>query len=101
MSQRKYLTNLVEQFGKYPLIKKRLPMRVDYEGYGSSCNPKLDKFYKTPVDDTRALTGEMKTMYESGVGSLSWAANNTRPDLSFAVNQLSSRTAHATQADFE
>ncbi|GEQ72922.1 hypothetical protein JCM33374_g6610 [Metschnikowia sp. JCM 33374] len=61
---------------------------------------KEDKFYETAEDTSPILSGPMKTRYESGVGSIHWAANNTRPDLPFAANPLESKASQPAQRDF-
>ncbi|KAG7664873.1 uncharacterized protein J8A68_001599 [[Candida] subhashii] len=47
------------------------------------------------------LDAECKREYQSIVGSLLWAANNTRPDISYAVNYLGRRASKPTVNDFE
>lgn len=101
MSQHKFLRGVLKQFEQHHITPRRTPSKVDHEGYGSSNNPKKDEFYETPIDVSGLLKGSMKTMYESGVGSISWAANNTRPDLSFTASSLASRSSNPTQNDFK
>lgn len=100
LSQEKYLTRLVELFEKYSLPKSKIPIKVDYKGYGSNNNPADDRYFITPVDNTPKLRGKMKTLYESGVGSLGWASNNTRPDLAFAVSCLGSKSSDPSEMNF-
>ncbi|GEQ69691.1 hypothetical protein JCM33374_g6635 [Metschnikowia sp. JCM 33374] len=90
MSQYKFPRALVEDFKDYQITPKGAPIKVNHEGYGSSNTPKEDAFYETPKDTSRILKEKMKTKYESGVGSINWAANNTKPDLAFAANALAS-----------
>lgn len=101
MSQKNFLQNLVDEFKPYGVKFRRSPVKVDYDGYGSNNNPKRDEFYETPKDNSRLLKQKMKTLYESGVGSINWAASNTRPDLSFAANYLATRCANPTENDME
>ncbi|GEQ66782.1 hypothetical protein JCM33374_g445 [Metschnikowia sp. JCM 33374] len=101
MSQHKYLKELLENFKEHNIRKHRYPVKVDYEGYGSNNNPKEDVFYETPVDTSPKLKASMKTKYESGVGSINWAANNTRPDLAFAAHTLASKASNPTENDFQ
>ncbi|GEQ72928.1 hypothetical protein JCM33374_g6616 [Metschnikowia sp. JCM 33374] len=61
---------------------------------------KEDKFQETAEDTSPILSGPMKTRYESRVGSINWAANNTRPDLPFAANPLESKASQPAQRDF-
>ena len=100
MSQKKFLMELLEEFKGHGVVPRRTPMKVDYEGYGSGNSPTEDALFKTPEDLSPKLVSKMKTKYESGVGSINWAANNTRSDLSFSANSLASRAANPTQTDF-
>ncbi|KAJ8139395.1 hypothetical protein OY671_007393 [Metschnikowia pulcherrima] len=101
MGQRKFLEALIETFRPHGIFPHKSPMKVDYDGYGSTNNAKEDAFFETPRDESPALVGSMKTQYESGVGSINWAANNTRPDLAFVANSLASRASNPSQTDFK
>lgn len=101
LSQRKFLQKVLNDFSDKGITFRRSPVKVDYDGYGSNNNPETEEFYETPTDNTPRLTSSQKTLYESGVGSISWAANNTRPDLSFAANYLASKSKNPTEGDFK
>ena len=51
------------------------------------------------VEKTKILGSDKQTVFRSGVGSLNWLANNTRPDLAFEVMELSTRFGKATVDD--
>lgn len=101
MSQKKFLTNLLEEFREDQITAKSWPIRADPESYRSNNNPKIDEFYEIEDPTTTLLGRTAKTKYESGVGSINWAANNTRPDLAFAANSLASRAANPTNKDLQ
>ncbi|GEQ69184.1 hypothetical protein JCM33374_g2855 [Metschnikowia sp. JCM 33374] len=50
MKQLKHLTELVDDFKQYRSRPRRTPIKVDYDGYGSSHNPKTDEFHENPED---------------------------------------------------
>lgn len=101
LSQRKFLKSLLFDFQTDNIVPRKSPVKADNDGYGSNNNPQTDEFYDTPCDDSPLLRGKAKTKYESGVGSINWAANNTRPDLAFAANYLSRKSANPTQEDYK
>ena len=49
-------------------------------------------------DQKSSLTPNEKTLYNSIVGQLNWVAGNSRPDISFAVCESSTKFTHATVA---
>lgn len=58
MSQHKFLKELVNDFlNKGGIRPRRTPIKVNYEGYGSSNNPKEDAFYELLGDTSRVLAG--------------------------------------------
>lgn len=101
LSQERSLTRMVELFENQGLPNIKAPFKADYHGYGSNNNPSSDRFLETLVDNSPKLRGKRKTLYESGVGSLEWAANNTRPDLAFAVSCLGSMSASPSEHNFK
>ena len=51
------------------------------------------------VDKNEKLSKKKFTEYRALTGQLSWAAENTRPDLCFDVRELSTRNKEASFAD--
>ena len=61
---------------------------VDQNEYIQSLEPiKLDKF----ADKTEKLSKQKFTEFRALIGQLSWASENTRPDLAFDSRQLSTK----------
>lgn len=86
--------NLTNNYGKYiPIIKEKNKI--------SETQLKSEFTNDEVIKNESLLNEEDKRLYQSGVGSLLWAANNTRPDISFAVNQLSSNNQNPTSVDLE
>lgn len=81
LSQKKCIDNLVNEFEQHGIKTRETPIVTNYEGYGSRNNAKEDHFFETTKDESSLLTGAAKTKYISGVGSLTWITNNTRPIL--------------------
>ena len=61
----------------------------------------IDLFLPPPGSDITPLGKVEQNLYQSIVGSLSYAAMCTRPDISFAVNELSRFQAQATQCQLQ
>ena len=78
MSQRKYLEDLLTKYKMQGCKPADTPMQPGKYLTADDCGDKHDKEYmKTTVKE-----------YQSLVGALLWLSTNTRPDISFAVNQL-------------
>src|SRR5262249_26464522 len=80
ISQSKFVDQILNKFGM------------------SNCNkslvPRIDKTTTdSPIFDDA-------TLYRQAVGSLSYLANNTRPDISYAVNQAARKMKEPTEADW-
>jgi hypothetical protein len=69
---------------------------VDQNEYIQSIKPiKVDKF----ADKHAKLSKDKFAQYRALTGQLSWAAENTRPDLAFDARSLSTRNKEATYKD--
>ena len=69
---------------------------VDQNDYIQSIKPiKIDKF----ADKNTKLSNEKFAQYRALTGQLSWAAENTRPDLAFDARSLSTKNKEATYKD--
>ena len=69
---------------------------VDQNEYIQSIKPiKVDKF----ADKNAKLSMEKFAQFRALTGQLSWAAENTRPDLAFDARSLSTRNKEATYKD--
>lgn len=85
--------NLQNNYGKHiPILKEKFKI--------SEANVKRE-FTNDEIIKNDSLNEEDKKLYQSGFGSLLWAANNTRPDISIAVNQLSPNNQNPTSDDLE
>lgn len=117
LSQTKYLNRVLKEFALdsaslavEPQAKSgvtrgasyttKVPYRKVHDPQAPTSNPKEDKFFEYK-DDSPLLNDAMKKKYQSGVGSLLWAANNTRPDLSFAVNKLGAKGHNPSEQDYQ
>lgn len=101
MSQQKYLKNLMTEFNIRPEAKRRTPLPYDQMEGRTTTNPKTDETYEMEEEKGQVLSEKKKRQFQSGVGSLNWAANNTRPDLAFAVSVLASKSATPTTEDYQ
>ncbi|KAI5968161.1 uncharacterized protein KGF55_000008 [Candida pseudojiufengensis] len=72
--------------------KKYIPIIKDNEKVKGS---KVSVFYKKE-QDTNLLNDHDNRKYQSITGSLLWAANNTRPDICFAVFVFASKGCNPT-----
>lgn len=81
LGQRQYVATLLERFGLQDANPVRLPM-----GAGT----RLRK-------DGEVLPKDLKELYQELVGSLLYLSTCTRPDISFAVGQLSRHMAAPTE----
>ena len=69
---------------------------IDQNEYIQSLEPiKLDKF----TDKSAKLSKHKFTEFRGLIGQLSWAAENTRPDLAFDSRELSTKNKEATYGD--
>ena len=69
---------------------------VDQNEYIQSIKPiKIDKF----ADKNTKLSNDKFAQYRALTGQLSWAAENTRPDLAFDTRSLSTKNKEATYKD--
>ena len=71
---------------------------VDQNDYIQSLEPiKIDKF----VDPSEKLSKQKFAEYRALTGQLSWAAENTRPDIAFDARELSTKNKDATYGDLK
>ena len=71
---------------------------IDQDEYIQSLEPII---IEKAIDKKEKLSKKKFTEYRALTGQLSWAAENTRPDLSFDVRELSTRNKEATYADLK
>ena len=82
LSQNKLINKLVQEYEVMKDKRVYIPM------------PENHKF------DQSSTLLEEKTKFQSIVGSLLYVASNTRPDIAFTVNALSTRNSNATKETF-
>ena len=71
---------------------------VDQNDYVQSLEPiKLDKV----ADKNEKLANKKFTEFRGLIGQLSWAAENTRPDIAFDTRELSTKNKEATYGDLK
>ncbi|KAI5960606.1 uncharacterized protein KGF55_004499 [Candida pseudojiufengensis] len=95
--QPKFLQELINNCDVKHLDKKYIPIIKDNEKVKGS---KVSVFYEKE-QDTNLLNDYDKRKYQSITGSLLWAANNTRPDICFAVFVLASKGCNPTIKDLD
>ncbi|KAG7666113.1 uncharacterized protein J8A68_000369 [[Candida] subhashii] len=109
ISQKKFLSDIVMKYcseddKNYRISNskkylKSTPMVQDNYKHADSKDNEEEFFVRNVNGDY--LDEASKKEYQSVVGSLLWAANNTRPDLSYAVNHLGRKASKPTVNDFE
>ena len=103
LSQEKFLTDLVKDFKLDESYGKNIPWipndRFDKSSIKQEVTNIDNDFVR--VENEKLLDPAAKKLYQSGVGLLLWAAMNTRPDISFVVNSLGSKSANPTVHDYE
>jgi hypothetical protein len=93
LDQELYVTKALEKFGLDRCKTERTPaVKVD-SGVSSSPSGRAEQKSKTDAEAT-----DLK-LYQEKVGTLLYAAISTRPDIAFAVNQLTQRMQSPTIAD--
>lgn len=86
LSQQAYVERVLETFNQENAIPMVQPC------------PDYDLFLPPSGVDTTPLNKKEQTRYQAIVGSLLYAALTTRPDISFATNELGRFNSQATQA---
>jgi hypothetical protein len=96
ISQGAYVTDVIERFGMgdchpltTPMEKGGRPRKAGPGNDAASLDEQGEKRKAGPGNDAALLDEEGKKRYQSAVGALLYAAQCTRPDISFAVTVLS------------
>ncbi len=77
LSQKAYILKVLERMGMNDCKPVKMPMDP---------NVRLEKI---PAGDSRSVDTATRQYYHTGVGSLMYAANGSRPDIAHAVTELS------------
>ncbi|CAH6722131.1 hypothetical protein CLIB1444_08S02586 [[Candida] jaroonii] len=87
MSQEKFLRKVLAEFNINDMPNSSVPA---YNRNNYVCESNLKD---------QSLTRDQVQLYRSGVGALLWLARHTRPDISYAVNELDQNSNNPTHID--
>ena len=91
LSQRKFITNILEKFGVENAHPAATPMVTSRA---------TNRERKTREENKESLMIVPNRVYREGVGSLLYLANCTRPDMSYTVNVLSRHQVAPTNLEW-